>query len=195
MQFDLLKVSFSCYWFLPINFHNQEIICWLIWELMNWRRIWYCVNNTFDVGTVIINEVETYSIPLLWYLQFILEYSGVHTGCNREVESTWNDINLDIVLLKKTFCIPLKLQGPCCVLLIRVYMGFILIKPCMVWTVDIILGEVSGKCLGFCKGLRFSKSGFAKFLNYTGHQKWPEISSINQRSVTMIAKKINSVLI
>ena len=34
-----------------------------------------------------------------------------------------------------------------------------------------ILGEVSNKCPGFCKCLRFSKSGLATFSNSTGHQK------------------------
>ena len=42
-------------------------------------------------------------------------------------------------------------------------------------TSSAILDAVSGKCPGFCKCLRFSKSGFAKFSNSAGHQYWPEI--------------------
>ena len=34
-----------------------------------------------------------------------------------------------------------------------------------------IIASVRGKCPGFCKCLRFSKSGFATFYNSAGHQK------------------------
>ena len=39
-----------------------------------------------------------------------------------------------------------------------------------------ILAEVSGKCPGFYKCLRFSKFGFATFSNSAGCQKSPAIS-------------------
>ena len=38
-----------------------------------------------------------------------------------------------------------------------------------------ILGLVSDKCTGFYKYLRFTKSGFVAFSNYSGHQKGPTI--------------------
>ena len=46
-----------------------------------------------------------------------------------------------------------------------------------------LLVSVRNKCPGFCKCLRFSKSGFAIFSNYAVHQKGPELSASHRKSM------------
>ena len=58
-----------------------------------------------------------------------------------------------------------------------------------------ILAVVSVKFPGFCKCLRFSKSGFDIFFNSAGCQKQPALSANDRWSVMMMAKTIKSILI
>ena len=138
MDFDLLKVSFSHNWILPTDLYNKEIILFLIWELVTHQIIWYQFKDIWNVEIIITHEVDTKIIPLWWWIKFRFDYDGLHKMCIIEFKFIWNEVNLDIVALKKTFWIMLEVKGPCCVIFLRGYMGVVFIKPCMMCSVDII---------------------------------------------------------
>ena len=67
-------------------------------------------------------------------------------------------------------------------------------QPILYMIICFVLGAVSDKCSGFCKCLRFSKSGFATFTNSAGHQKWPPLSSSDRRSMMVMMTTIKYIL-
>ena len=58
-----------------------------------------------------------------------------------------------------------------------------------------ILTVVSGKCPGFCKCLRSSKSGFATFLNSSGQQKGPALLTSNRQGMTEFSLRVVDMVI
>ena len=127
--FDLLEVSFIRYWLLPKDFHNTDIITCLVWKCITCQIIWDHVNNIRNVEMIKIHVIETNFIPLLWQLQFILDYGRFHKVCIGEVKFTRSEVEMIRVLPRKYFWIPLQLQVNWCMVLLRGYMEIILLKP------------------------------------------------------------------
>ena len=133
----------------------------------------HCENNTRENFVEVGGQGST--IEFLWLCASTIKFSWLYAyGVKNIAIQVWGPIPV-------WWC-------PCayCMVILRVWV--------LTYMLYHILASVSGKCPGFCKCLRFLKSGFAAFSNSAGHKERPALSVSDRRSMMVMATTIKSIL-